>query len=279
MSDTSSALLAPLDRQARLGDLAYNALKDRLVTGGFAPGDKLTVRAVAEALKVSTTPARDAINRLIADGNLVNAGPKTVVVPFLDTRVLDEITTMRFALEGVAAERGAPNVTRADIETLEKLQAKINVGLDASQYSDVLKHNRDFHFLIYERSQMPRLVATIEISVAADRAVAELPVSTFRHHAPRRLQPHEGHQGLEGEECRDGAHRDGERHPRRLRATVAIYVGACSRGSGGIGWPTGPQNGGTFTDRVLEGKQLHMIWHKHRERRLHLEAKRAHLTG
>lgn len=162
MSDTGSALLAPLGRQARLGDLAYDALKDRLVAGGFAPGDKLTVRAVADGLRVSTTPARDALNRLIADGNLVNAGPKTVVVPFLDARVLDEITTMRFALEGVAAERGAPNVTRADIETLERLQAKINAGLDASKYGDVLKNNRDFHFLIYERSQMPRLVATIE---------------------------------------------------------------------------------------------------------------------
>src|SRR5262249_19333679 len=162
MSDTSSALLAPLDRQPRLGDLAYNSLKDRLVAGGFAPGDKLTVRAVAEALKGSTTPARDAPNPLLVHGNLINRGPKTVVVPFLDTRALDEITTMRFALEGVAAERGAANVTRADIETLEKLQAKINLGLDTSKYSDVLKHNRDFHFLIYERSRMPRLVATIE---------------------------------------------------------------------------------------------------------------------
>ena len=162
MSDTSSALLAPLDRQARLGDLAYNALKDRLVTGGFAPGDKLTVRAVAEALKVSTL--RHGTRSTGSSPTAISSmrAPKTVVVPFLDTRVLDEITTMRFALEGVAAERGAPNATRADIETLEKLQAKINIGLDASKYSDVLKHNRDFHFLIYERSQMPRLVATIE---------------------------------------------------------------------------------------------------------------------
>lgn len=162
MSDASSTLLAPLDRQARLGDLAYDALKDRLVTGGFAPGDKLTVRAVAQALKVSTTPARDALNRLMADGNLVNAGPKTVVVPLLDERALDEITAMRLALEGLAAERGAPNATPADVEYLERLQTQINSGLDASRFSDVLRHNRDFHFRIYNLSEMPRLVATIE---------------------------------------------------------------------------------------------------------------------
>lgn len=162
MSDLSASSLVPLDRQARLGDLAYAALKDRLVTGGFAPGDRLTVRAVAQALGVSTTPARDALNRLMADGNLVNAGPKSVVVPPLDRKVLDEITAMRLALEGLAAETGAPHVSKGDIEQLEKLQAKINAGLDSSNYTDVLKHNRDFHFLIYGRSDMPRLVSTIE---------------------------------------------------------------------------------------------------------------------
>jgi DNA-binding GntR family transcriptional regulator len=154
--------LAPLDRQARLGDMAYDSLKDRLVTGGFAPGDKLTVRAIAQALGVSTTPARDALNRLMADGNLVNAGPKTVVVPVLDRKVLDEITTIRYALEPLAAETGAPHAGKAEIERLEKLQVKINAGLDASRYGDVLKYNRDFHFLIYGLSDMPRLVATIE---------------------------------------------------------------------------------------------------------------------
>jgi DNA-binding GntR family transcriptional regulator len=162
MPDNKSIPLLPLDRQARLGDLAYDSLKDRLVTGGFAPGDKLTVRAIAHALGVSTTPARDALNRLMADGNLANAGPKTVIVPVLNRKGLDEITAMRFALEGLAAETGAPRADKEAIELLEKLQVKINAGLDASKYSDVLKYNRDFHFLIYGLSEMPRLVATIE---------------------------------------------------------------------------------------------------------------------
>ena len=46
MSDIASVQLAPLDRQARLGDLAYDSLKDRLVTGGFAPGATGTIRAM-----------------------------------------------------------------------------------------------------------------------------------------------------------------------------------------------------------------------------------------
>lgn len=161
-SQVDVASLPVLDRQARLGDLAYEALRDKLMAGGFQPGQKLTVRAVAEALGVSTTPARDALNRLIADGNLVNEGPKTVVVPYLDQRTIDEVTAIRLSLEGLAADRAAGHLSEADLIHLEELQAQINAGLNSAEYTAVLDANRQFHFLIYERSGMPRLVAMIE---------------------------------------------------------------------------------------------------------------------
>src|ERR1700747_2617443 len=72
--------LLPIDRQTSLGELAYASLKEAIVRGEFSAGQKLTVRAVANALSVSTTPARDAIMRLIGEGALVNIGPKTVNV-------------------------------------------------------------------------------------------------------------------------------------------------------------------------------------------------------
>ena len=83
IEDSHLALLAPLDRRNSLGELAYESLKDTIIRGQFAPGAKLTVRSVAQALGVSTTPARDAINRLIGEGALANLGPKTVVVPIM----------------------------------------------------------------------------------------------------------------------------------------------------------------------------------------------------
>ena len=59
----------------RLRDVAYDDLKERLIRGAFAPGTKLTVRGVADELGVSSTPAREAINRLTQEGALVFAGP------------------------------------------------------------------------------------------------------------------------------------------------------------------------------------------------------------
>lgn len=157
-----SSPLAPLNRQGSLGELAYESLKETIIGGQLRPAAKLTVRSVAQALQVSTTPARDAINRLIGEGVLVNAGPKTVVVPPLTMAILDEVTKIRLALEGLAAFEAAPHVNEADIAFLEVTQEQLNAALDEGRYADVLRLNKAFHFRIYERSQMPRLVATIE---------------------------------------------------------------------------------------------------------------------
>ncbi|QLF71728.1 GntR family transcriptional regulator (plasmid) [Peteryoungia desertarenae] len=146
----------------RLGDAAYGQLRDRLSRGVYRPGDKLTVRSVAEALGLSSTPARDALNRLVAEGALVHTGPKTVVIPVLTEEDLREITMIRLALEGLAAELAAERCRPEDVAKLRDIQLLINQALDRGAYSDALWHNKEFHFHLYGLCAMPRLVAMIE---------------------------------------------------------------------------------------------------------------------
>jgi DNA-binding GntR family transcriptional regulator len=146
----------------RLGDAAYEALRDKISRGVYRPGDKLTVRSVAETLGVSSTPARDAINRLTAENALVYAGPKTVIIPILSEADLREVTTIRIALEGLAAEEAAKYCGPQDVERLKALQMQINAGLKQRDFASVLWHNKEFHFHVYARSGLPRLVGLIE---------------------------------------------------------------------------------------------------------------------
>lgn len=157
-----AGVIAPIERPSNLGEIAYAKLKDIIIRGEYPPNQKLTVRSVATALGVSTTPARDAINRLHIEGALVYGGPKTVVLPVLTMDALEEIAATRTALEGLAAERSVQAIARSDIAELESLQRAINKGLDGRKYRDVLRANHEFHFLIYSRSNWPRLVAMIE---------------------------------------------------------------------------------------------------------------------
>ena len=159
---SSEAAIEPLDRQASLGEQAYGALKASIIRGVFTPGEKLTVRSVAQALGVSTTPARDALNRLIAEGVLINLGPKTVVLPKLTAEALREVAAIRQSLEGLAAFEATARIDLSEIDRLEKVQDELNGHLDAGRYHDVLRVNTEFHFSIYRRSGMPRLVAIIE---------------------------------------------------------------------------------------------------------------------
>jgi DNA-binding GntR family transcriptional regulator len=154
--------LLPIDRQTSLGELAYTSLKEAIVRGEFSAGTKLTMRAVAQALSVSTTPARDAIMRLIGEGALVNAGPKTVIIPPLTKPALDEVTSIRLVLEGMAARIAAENAPKHIVDDLKVLQSQINTALDAGNYSAALRANKAFHFTIYEAARMPRLTAMIE---------------------------------------------------------------------------------------------------------------------
>jgi DNA-binding GntR family transcriptional regulator len=145
-----------------LGDTAYSELKERLSRGVYRPGDKLTVRSVAEALGVSSTPARDAINRLAADNAVIYAGPKTVIVPVLREDDLREITFIRIALEGLAAQLSVQNCRSEDIEKLREIQISINASLESGAYEQALWHNKEFHFVVYRLSRMPHLVSMIE---------------------------------------------------------------------------------------------------------------------
>ena len=51
-----------------LSEQIYNILKEDILSGRILMGDKLTNRELQERFQVSSTPVRDAINRLSKDG-------------------------------------------------------------------------------------------------------------------------------------------------------------------------------------------------------------------
>jgi DNA-binding GntR family transcriptional regulator len=154
--------LQPEVNQGRVSDIVYEKLRLELARGAYSPGTKVPIRTVAESLGVGSTPARDALKRLVFEGALLMSGPKTVIVPFLDLGTLDEVTQMRLALEGLAAEKATRHATADTIEKLEDIQKKINFSLEGGQYRDALVNNKEFHFTIYRLAAMPHLLATIE---------------------------------------------------------------------------------------------------------------------
>lgn len=45
----------------------YQSIKERVITGDFPPGERLNIEQLAEELRVSPTPVRESLNRLVAE--------------------------------------------------------------------------------------------------------------------------------------------------------------------------------------------------------------------
>lgn len=160
----SSALvgIAPIDRKETLGVLVREKLRSALMAGQFQPGEKLTIRAVASALDVSLTPAREALYNLVAEGALESGPNGTVFIPLMDEERTIELSKIRKSLEGLAAREAARNLTNADIAAAVAVQEKLIQADRDKRYSELMQLNWEFHFGIYEAAGMPTLKRIIE---------------------------------------------------------------------------------------------------------------------
>ena len=128
----------------------YGVLRDRLMRGGFEPGQKLKIAELAKALGTSAMPIRDALNRLAAERAIESLPNRSVRVPALSKSALQDLMETRFAVEGLAVARAAANMTE---ETLKELRDHIAAQseTDAEHISeDSARQNRAFHFTIYQ---------------------------------------------------------------------------------------------------------------------------------
>lgn len=61
----------------------YEALRDGILLGRFAPGQPMTIQGLAEQFGVGMTPIREAIRRLTSESALETLGNRRVIVPIL----------------------------------------------------------------------------------------------------------------------------------------------------------------------------------------------------
>jgi DNA-binding GntR family transcriptional regulator len=128
---------------------------------------------VAEALKVSESPVREAL-RLLATEGFVQLTPHVgaVVTEILDEG-LEEVLFMRAALEGIAARLAAARVTPQDLRDLVDLVEEMEVVRRRTALEEYMRLNRKFHRRIYGTIGRPRLQKTIEdLWVQSERSQA-----------------------------------------------------------------------------------------------------------
>lgn len=155
-------MTTPTEPSTTQQDSTYATLRQWLTVGRFLPGERLKIRTVAAAMGVGQMPVRAALQRLAAEGALVNVPNAGVTVPRLTVPEFDDLLQMRMLLEGEAAERGCLKLEPAARAALRKLCQRMAKALKANQPNDYLAANEDFHVLLYKAAGSPLLFGLID---------------------------------------------------------------------------------------------------------------------
>lgn len=147
---------------ATLSARAYRSIRLALMSGYFRPGERLTMRGLADDLEMSVTPVREAIQLLITEHALFMPGARTVVVPRISREQYDEIIQIRGALESLAARNAMAFIDTAQLAGLRQINILHREAITSGNTAGALKNNRDFHFAIYRQCGLPSLIDLIE---------------------------------------------------------------------------------------------------------------------
>ena len=142
--------LTALD-SASLRERVYLVLRDALVTGELAPGQRLRDQALAARLGVSRTPVREALQRLEDEG-LVETAPRSLTrVAPLDARAAREAFPVVAALHALATRHGVARLTAADIAEMREANgdlATVVAALDPASIQRAIAADDRFHAVL-----------------------------------------------------------------------------------------------------------------------------------
>ena len=165
--------------------MVYRALRTRIMHGGMAPGEALTLRKLAAQFGVSMTPAREAIRRLVAEGALSLSSSGRVATPLLSNDRLEELASIRALLEPELASRALPRAHPALIERMFVLNNAVNEQIVKSDAMGYVRTNLEFHRTLYLRAQAPAMLALLEtVWLQAGPTMRALYVRLGRDRAP-----------------------------------------------------------------------------------------------
>jgi DNA-binding GntR family transcriptional regulator len=179
-------------RTASAADQAYAYVRERVISGDFAAGTRLTEWQIADALGTSRTPVREAMRRLVSDGFLRFQRNYGTFVGSFTSREIGELFETRALLEAEVAAAAARHITEAQVEQLAALQEQIEArGLDLDRHNiaRISPLNREFHRIISQASDSPRMVAMLTNAIEApvvqqtfSRYTAAQLQRSFQHH-------------------------------------------------------------------------------------------------
>ncbi len=212
-------------------DVVVRDIRQAIMSRELKPGQWVRQWDLAERLKVSSVPVREALKTLEAEGQVTYEPYRGYKVVELSFEQLEEIYLARGLLEREVTRRAVENI---DGPLIQSLAASLSRMVELARAGDVLGYteaNREFHFLLFERSGLPRICHMIGILWQNSEAYRGL---IFGPEWTR--SAHEDHRAiLDACEARDADRviAAQERHRANAMENILGYLGEPEMGSSG----------------------------------------------
>jgi len=150
-----------------ISDQIYEFLKKNILLGKIAPGERIIESRIAEDLKTSRTPVREAFQRLVQDCLVERVTQGGVRVSVITPRMIKEVFGIRGVLEVYAVELVCDNIEAETIIKLKELAQQARKLLSSPEANDpeglitLWKINTSFHETIYRATGSEHLLKLV----------------------------------------------------------------------------------------------------------------------
>ncbi|HIX67367.1 MAG TPA: GntR family transcriptional regulator [Candidatus Anaerostipes excrementavium] len=157
----SDKLKVNMNEYLPLRDVVFNTLRQAIITGEFAPGERLMEIALANRLGVSRTPVREAIRKLELEGLVVMIPRKGAEVAKITEKDLRDVLEVRSSLEELAAELATERMNDEIKAKLEKALQNFKEAIESENNAAIADRDVEFHDVIFEATGNARLIQII----------------------------------------------------------------------------------------------------------------------
>ena len=144
-----------------LRDHVHRALRTAILSGRFAADERVNERQLAEQLGVSTTPIKEALRQLEAEGLVETLARRGIIIRF-NADWAEETILARAALESMIARLAAKRITQDAVRALEQTIDKMRTASLNAAADDLIELNETFHDQIHAASECRYLARMIE---------------------------------------------------------------------------------------------------------------------
>lgn len=150
------------DDPRSLRDQVRQVLRSWIVSGRFAPGDRVRERDIAQELGISRMPVREAVALLEGEGLVTSLPRGGVVVKKLTAKDAADLFHIREVLEGLAARLAAQNAASADASVLHHNLSQAKKAAEGGDSAEQSRLNLEFHETVIALADNPALTTMLE---------------------------------------------------------------------------------------------------------------------